>query len=127
MSHDDPDPNSSDAPDDLIHFIHQAVSQDTNHPASNLEHIMSISKAGTNTPNSKTTASSSPPTKQKAHMACHVFSRKSSHHSQFQLVDCGANGGLASTDMCILEKSGRFITIVGIDNHELTGFSRRSP
>ncbi|KAL7571221.1 hypothetical protein ACA910_008879 [Epithemia clementina (nom. ined.)] len=82
---------------------------------------MSISKSGTNTPNSKTTTLSSPPTKQKAHMARYVFSRKSLHHGQFQLVDHGTNGGLADSNMRILEKSGCFITIVGIDNHELTG------
>ncbi|KAL7564903.1 hypothetical protein ACA910_009392 [Epithemia clementina (nom. ined.)] len=82
---------------------------------------MSISKSSTKTPNSKTTTSSPPPTKQKAHMARYVFLRKSSHHGHFQLVYCGANGGLAGGDMRIFEKSGRFITIVGIDNHELTG------
>ncbi|KAL7576900.1 hypothetical protein ACA910_006664 [Epithemia clementina (nom. ined.)] len=54
-------------------------------------------------------------------MARYVFSRKSLHHGQFQLVDRGANGGLAGSNMRVLEKSGCFITIVGIDNHELTG------
>jgi hypothetical protein len=37
-----------------------------------------------------------------------------------QLVDRGANGGLAGGDMKILHKTGRKVNISGIDNHELT-------
>ena len=49
-----------------------------------------------------------------------MFSRKSTYTGN-QLIDCGVNGGLAGADMRILSKTGRNITIVGIDNHELTG------
>ena len=38
-----------------------------------------------------------------------------------QLVDCGANGGLAGSDMRVIHKTHRKINIQGIDNHEVTG------
>ena len=37
------------------------------------------------------------------------------------MVDHGANGGLAGSDMCVLHKTHRKINIQGIDNHEVTG------
>ena len=37
------------------------------------------------------------------------------------MVDHGANGGLAGSDMCVLHKTQRKINIQGIDNHEVTG------
>ena len=39
------------------------------------------------------------------------------------LIDRGANGGLASADMRVLQKTCRKINIVGIDDHELTGLN----
>ena len=55
-------------------------------------------------------------------------SRKIKVHQRFaranqstnHLVDRGANGGLASADMKILQNADRKINIVGIDDHELT-------
>ena len=43
------------------------------------------------------------------------------NHTNQQLVDCGANGGLAGSDMCVIHKTHRKINIQGIDNHEVTG------
>ena len=37
------------------------------------------------------------------------------------MVDHGANGGLAGSDMCVIHKTHRKINIQGIDNHEVTG------
>ena len=37
------------------------------------------------------------------------------------LVDRGANGGLAGADIHVLEKTGRKVSITGIDDHELPG------
>ncbi|KAL7570771.1 hypothetical protein ACA910_014401 [Epithemia clementina (nom. ined.)] len=105
--------------DPVIHMIHQAVSQDLNHPASNLEHILSISKS--KSPSGKSSTSTPAPTKRQGNMARYVFSRRSQHPGHHQLVNRGANGGLAGSDMRVLEKTGRHISIVGIDNHELTG------
>ena len=37
------------------------------------------------------------------------------------MVDHGANGGLAGSDMRVIHKTHRKINIQGIDNHEVTG------
>ena len=51
---------------------------------------------------------------------CYLFQHE--NHTNQQLVDCGANGGLAGSDMRVLHKPHRKINIQGIDNHEVTGF-----
>ena len=43
------------------------------------------------------------------------------NHTNNQLVDRGANGGLAGSDMRVIYKTHRKINISGIDNHEVTG------
>ena len=43
------------------------------------------------------------------------------NHTNQQLVDQGANGGLAGSDMRVIHKTHRKINIQGIDNHEVTG------
>ena len=43
------------------------------------------------------------------------------NHTNQQLVDRGANGGLAGSDMRVVHKTQRKINIQGIDNHEVTG------
>ena len=50
---------------------------------------------------------------------CYLFQHAS--HTNQQLVDHGANGGLAGSDMCVIHKTHRKINIQGIDNHEVTG------
>ena len=50
------------------------------------------------------------------------FAHKQSCLPLHQLVDKEANGGLAASDMRILQKTGRQLNVVGIGNHELTGF-----
>ena len=51
----------------------------------------------------------------------YVFARvnQSNHH----LIDGGANGGLAQADMRVIRTTPRKITIVGSDDHELTGLN----
>ena len=47
-----------------------------------------------------------------------------SKHSSSQygcLIDRGANGGLAGSDVRMLERTGRTVSVTGIDNHELLG------
>ena len=46
---------------------------------------------------------------------------KHSASSYGSLVDRGANGGLAGADVCVLERTGRKVSITGIDDHELPG------
>ena len=48
-----------------------------------------------------------------------MFKHSSSHYGS--LIDRGANGGLAGSDVRILERTGRTVSVTGIDNHELPG------
>ena len=48
-----------------------------------------------------------------------VSKHSSSHYGS--LIDRGANGGLAGSDVRILERTGRTVSVTGIDNHELPG------
>ena len=48
----------------------------------------------------------------------YIFARD--NQSNHQLIDRGANGGLAGADMRIIHTTPRQINIVGIDDHELT-------
>ena len=106
-----------DDSDPATHLIHQAMtSTDLNHPASDLSNVLSNAASKT----SKKVSFKQNEHKQKVHMTQYMFSRKSTYTGN-QLIDRGANGGLAGADMRILSKTGRNITIAGIDNHELTG------
>ena len=49
----------------------------------------------------------------------HVSKHSSSHYGA--PIDRGANGGLAGSDVRILERTGRTVSVTGIDNHELPG------
>ena len=50
---------------------------------------------------------------------CYLFQH--ANHTNQQLVDRGANGGLAGSDMHVIHRTHRKINIQGIDNHEVTG------
>ena len=50
---------------------------------------------------------------------CYLFQH--ANHTNQQLVDRGANGGLAGSNMRVLHRTHRKINIQGIDNHEVTG------
>ena len=52
---------------------------------------------------------------------CFLFQH--ANHTNQQLVDRGANGGLAGSDMHVIHKPHRKINIQGIDNHEVTGLN----
>ena len=49
----------------------------------------------------------------------HVSKHSFSHYGS--LIDRGANGGLAGSDVTILGRTGRTVSVTGIDNHELPG------
>ena len=53
--------------------------------------------------------------------ACKPYIFQHANHTNNQLVDRGANGGLAGSDMRVIYKTHRKINISGIDNHEVTG------
>ena len=46
---------------------------------------------------------------------------KSTRESALSLVDRGANGGLAGSDVRVIERTQRTVDITGIDNHQVTG------
>ena len=50
---------------------------------------------------------------------CYLFQH--ANHTNQQLADHGANGGLAGSDMRGIHRTYRKINIQGIDNHEVTG------
>ena len=52
-----------------------------------------------------------------AHITYHVAQAKQAKHGS--LVDRGANGGLAGSDVRVLSTSSRKCTVTGIDNHEI--------
>ena len=54
-----------------------------------------------------------------AHITYHVAQAKQGKHGS--LVDRGANGGLAASDVRILSTSPRKCTVTGTDNHEIPG------
>ena len=49
----------------------------------------------------------------------HISKHSASSHGS--LVDSGANGGLAGADFHVLERTGRNVSVTGIDDHELPG------
>ena len=52
---------------------------------------------------------------------CQRYLFQHANHTNQQLVDRGANGGLAGSDMRVIHKTHCKINIQGIDNHEVTG------
>ena len=52
---------------------------------------------------------------------CKHYIFQHANHTNNQLVDRGANGGLAGSDMRVIYKTHRKINIAGIDNHEVNG------
>ena len=69
----------------------------------------------------------------KRNISSHESSRQIQTHQRYvfagvnqtnhQLIDRGANGGLAGADMRVIHTTPRKINIVGIDDHELTGLN----
>ena len=52
---------------------------------------------------------------------CKHYIFQHANHTNNQLVDRGANGGLAGSEMRVIYKTHRKINISGIDNHEVNG------
>ena len=81
---------------------------------SDIQNVMSVSQA-------------------KRNISSHESSRQIQTHQRYvfagvnqtnhQLIDRGANGGLAGADMRVIHTTPRKISIAGIDDHELTGLN----
>jgi hypothetical protein len=80
----------------------------------NVRHILSVNKS------KRSEKVKHPVTRSANAHVTYTFAR-SNTSPHLQLVDRGANGGLAGADMKVLNKTGRKVNISGIDNHELTG------
>ena len=65
------------------------------------------------------TQSETPHRQMNAHITYHVAQANQAKHGS--LVDRGANGGLAGSDVRVLSTSSRKCTVTGIDNHEIPG------
>ena len=87
--------------DPLLAMVHQSV-HTSDDDASDISNVLSVKRSC-----------------QIQVCQCYLFQH--ANHTNRQLVDCGANGDLAGSDMHIIHKTHRKINIQGIDNHEVTG------
>ena len=87
--------------DPLLAMVHRSINT-SDDAASDISHVLSVKRSP-----------------QIQVCQCYLFQH--ANHTNQQLVDCGANGGLAGTDMRVIHKTHRKINIQGIDNHEVTG------
>ena len=87
--------------DPLLAMVHQSINT-SDDAASDISHVLSVKRSP-----------------QIQVCQCYLFQH--ANHTNQQLVDHGANGGLAGSDMHDIHRTYRKINIQGIDNHEVTG------
>ena len=87
--------------DSLLAMVHQSINT-SDDAASDISHVLSVKR---------------PPQIQ----ACQCYPFQHANHTNQQLVDRGATGGLAGSDMRVIHRTYHKINIQGIDNHEVTG------
>ena len=87
--------------DPLLAIVHQSINT-SDDAASDIRNVLSVKRS---------------PQIQ----VCQHYLFQHANHTNQQLVDRGANGGLAGSDMRVIHKTHRKINIQGIDNHEVTG------
>ena len=87
--------------DPLLAMIHQSI-HTSGDDASDISNVLSVKRSH-----------------QIQVCQCYLFQH--ANHTNQQLADHGANGGLAGSDMHVLHKTHRKINIQGVDNHEVTG------
>ena len=92
--------------DDLLDFI---TSQE--HSDDQLDQVLQYHESQSET--------EMPHRQMNAHITYHVAQANQTEHGS--LVDRGANGGLAGSDVRVLSTSSRKCTVTGIDNHEIPG------
>ena len=97
--------------DDIFEFI---TSQD--HSDDQLDQVLQTYQAYQQSQSETET----PPRQLNAHITYHVAQAQQAKHGS--LVDRGANGGLAGSDVRTLTTSHRKCTVTGIDNHEVPGW-----
>ena len=87
--------------DPLLAMVHQSI-HTSNDDASNITKVLSAKRS-------------------RQIQVCKHYIFQHANHTNNQLVDRGANGGLAGSDMRVIYKTHRKINISGIDNHEVNG------
>ena len=87
--------------DPLLAMVHQSI-HTSDDDASDISNVLSVKRS-------------------RQIQVCQRYLFQHANHTNQQLVDRGANGGLAGSDMCVIHKTHRKINIQGIDNHEVTG------
>ena len=87
--------------DPLLAMVHQSINT-SDDDASDISNVLSVKRSP-----------------QIQVCQCYLFQH--ANHTNQQLVDHGANGGLAGSDMRVIHRTYRKINIQGIDNHEVTG------
>ena len=88
--------------DPLLAMVHQSI-HTSDDDASDISNVLSVIK------------------RSRQIQVCQHYLFQHANHTNQQLVDRGANGGLAGSDMHVPHKTHREINIQGIDNHEVTG------
>ena len=86
--------------DPLLAMVHQSI-HTSDDDASDISNVLSV---------------------QRSHQiqVCQCYLFQHANHTNQQLVDRGANGGLAGSDMRVIHKTHHKINTQGIDNHEVT-------
>ena len=101
-----PDQDLEPPVDDLLDFINSQ-----NHSDDQLDQVLQTYQTYTE--------SQSPTRQVNAHITYHVAQANQAMYQSF--VDRGANGGLAGSDVRVLNTSHRQCTVIGINNHEIPG------
>ena len=87
--------------DPLLAMVHQSINT-SDDDASDISNVLSVKRSH-------------------QIQVCQRYLFQHANHTNQQLVDHRANGGLAGSDMRVIHKTQRKISIQGIDNHEVTG------
>ena len=101
-----PDQDLEPPMDDLLDFINSQ-----NHSDDQVDQVLQTYQTYTE--------SQSPTTQVNTHITYHVAQANQAMHQSF--VDRGANGGLAGSDVRVLNTSPRQCTVIDINNHEIPG------
>ena len=87
--------------DPLLAMVHQSI-HTSDDDASDISNVLSVKRS-------------------RQIQVCQQYLFQHANHTNQQLLDHGANGGLAGSDMRVIHKTHRKTNIQGIDNHEVTG------
>ena len=87
--------------DPLLAMVHQSI-HTSDDDASDISNVLSVKRS-------------------RQIQVCQQYLFQHANHTNQQLADRGANGGLAGSDMRVIHKTHHKINIQGIDNHEVTG------